>query len=198
MNGKDAAARYGVLGIRDRPYFPYESRSYNKVLVVMDVPNIIARMNRDYPGRDLDYRKLLIDIVGSRDCVAAIAIDGSYSDDEERHTRIQCAISDSGFRVEVVHATNNYGKQDGTDVKLALTAFKYVFARKCDRVVLITGDGDFSVLVDELHEQGAVVEVMSFDESLSNCLKRKADKVSIIDDMPLARMKPVEDEEASL
>ena len=64
--------------------------------------------------------------------------------------------------------------------------------------MLITGDGDFSVLVDELHEQGAVVEVMSFDESLSNCLKRKADKVSIIDDMPLARMKPVEDEEASL
>ncbi len=196
MIGKFKMTEYEDLATEGRPYCPYSPRPNDKVLLLMDLANVQKSMSNGYPETDLDFVKLNMDAVNRRDLVAAIAVDGTFHEDKERHSRLQCKVRDSGFRLEIVPCTNSLGKQEGTDVALALIAFEYALRDRCDTVVLITGDGDFTYLVRRLQNLGKIVEVISFDDSLSRCLKRAADKVTLIDHMPLVRIRPV-DAEAS-
>ena len=189
---------YDELAIRESPYCPYKPKPADRTLVLLDLRNISKKLFNDYPDEDFDFRKLLMDAVGIRDCVAAIAVDGTFYEDEDRHTRLQKDIRSSGFRLDLVPATNGSGKQEGTDVEIALVAYDYAVEKRCDCVLLITGDGDFSPLVRRLHEKGVLVEVLSFKDCLSGCLERTADKVRLIDGMPLIRIRPDECEEADL
>ena len=61
---------------------------------------------------------------------------------------------------------------------------------------LITGDGDFTVLVQDLQAEGVRVNVTSFSANLSYSLKDKVDEVRILDNMPLVKMeqKTIEEE----
>ena len=198
MMTRNAIPTYDELAIRELPYCPYKPRAADRALVLLDLRNISKKLFNDHPDEDFDFRKLLMDAIGIRDCVAAVAVDGTFYEDEGRKTRLQSDIRKSGFRLDLVPATNGSGKQEGTDVEIALVAYDYAVEKRCDCVLLITGDGDFSALVKRLHDKGIVVEVMSFSDCLSGCLKRAADKVQLIDHMPLIRMRSDECEEASL
>lgn len=48
-------------------------------------------------------------------------------------------------------------------------------AKKLDTVVLVTGDGDFAVLVEHLKSMGCRVEVMSFGKSSAKEIREAAD-----------------------
>ena len=189
---------YDELAIRESPYCPYKPKPADRTLVLLDLRNISKKLFNDYPDEDFDFRKLLMDAVGIRDCVAAIAVDGTFYEEEDRRTRLQTEIGNSGFRLDLVPASNGSGKQEGTDVEIALVAYDYAVEKRCDCVLLITGDGDFSPLVRRLHEKGIIVEVISFEDCLSGCLEKTADKVRLIDRMPLIRIRPDECEEADL
>ncbi|GEM_PF-2663821 len=189
------ASKYDQLVIRDKPYSPYKSDPSDRVAVFLDVRNVTKRLYDDYRGIDFDFRKLLMDVIGDRKCVLALAVDGTFHEDDTWGTKMQCMLKESGFRLDLVPASNSAGKQEGTDVELALKAQKYALNHWCDHIVLITGDGDFSVLVKELQEEGMLVSVVSFNENLSGRLKRKADTVTLLEDMTLVRMKPVKEEE---
>ncbi len=193
MNGDAELSKYEKIMNKGRPMCPYNPRPYDKVLVMMDLRNVSSKLSVECQD-EFEFGKLLIDAVGIRDLVAAIAVDGTFHEDEDYHTRLQTRVRDCGFRLEVVPATNNSGKQEGTDVALALTAFEYAIKDRCDTVVLITGDGDFTYLVKKLQSLGKVVEVISFDECLSGRLRRAADKVTLIDSMPLFSIEPDEEE----
>ena len=189
---------YDELAIRESPYCPYKPKPADRTLVLLDLRNISKKLFNDYPDEDFYFRKLLMDAVGIRDCVAAIAVDGTFYEEEDRRTRLQTEIRNSGFRLDLVPASNGSGKQEGTDVEIALVAYDYAVEKRCDCVMLITGDGDFSPLVRRLHEKGIIVEVISFEDCLSGCLEKTADKVRLIDRMPLIRIRPDECEEADL
>ncbi|MBR2092697.1 MAG: NYN domain-containing protein [Candidatus Methanomethylophilaceae archaeon] len=183
-------ASYDSLWNRNSAYSPYRSDSTDRLAIFLDVLNVLTKLHEDYPDAEFDFRKMLMDLIGVRKCVAAIAVDGTFYEDEERRSKIQCMLKDSGFRPDLVPASNNSGKQEGTDVELALLAYKFALERRCDCITLVTGDGDFKVLVKRLQEEGVIVNVVSFDESLSRCLKRTADSVFLLNAMPLRRMRP--------
>lgn len=168
----------------------YKENMDDRVVVILDVRNITCRQSMEYSNTCMDYSKLLRDIVGSRKCYVAIAVDGVSYDDKGRDTyRIfHSELKKAGFRVELVPASNNKGKQEGVDVKIALLAQKYALLNKCDIIELMTGDGDFTVLVQDLQAEGVRVNVTSFSANLSYSLKDKADEVRILDDIPLVRM----------
>ncbi len=192
MSGDYEMSKYEKIANRGQPFCPYSPRHYDRVLVLMDLRNVSMKIPVDCQEQ-FEYGKLLSDAVGIRKLVAAIAVDGTFREDLDLHSGLQTRVRDCGFRLEVVPATNNSGKQEGTDVALALTAFEYAIKDRCDTVVLITGDGDFAYLVKKLQSLGKVVEVMSFDESLSERLRRVADKVTLIDSMPLFSIEPDEE-----
>lgn len=66
---------------------------------------------------------------------------------------------------------NRYGKANA-DLDMAVDAL--LQSQALDRVLMVTGDGDFIQVVRALQNYGCRVEVMSFD-NVSNELKREAD-----------------------
>ncbi|WP_400196860.1 NYN domain-containing protein [Candidatus Methanarcanum hacksteinii] len=169
---------------------PYRENSGERVVVILDVRNVTCRQSMEYSNTRMDYSKLLRDTTANRQCVVAIAVDGVTYDERGRDVfRIfHSELKGAGFRTVLVPASNNKGKQEGVDVKIALLAQKYALLNKCDIVELITGDGDFTVLVQDLQEEGVRVNVTSFSANLSYSLKDKADEVRILDDIPLVKM----------
>ncbi len=177
---------------------PYRADENDRVLVILDVRNITCRQGLDFSNTNIDYAKLLEDRIGGRKCIKAVAVDGIHTDDTGRDTSklFHAELRRAGFALELVPASNNKGKQEGVDVKLALIAQRYALFQKCDVVELITGDGDFSVLVKELQGFGVLVNVVSFYRSLSYSLRDQADSVTILDDVPAIKMMPKNQEVA--
>ena len=168
----------------------YDSnREGNRVLVALDVKNLVCGQSQVYSNTAIDYRKLLEDILDGRRCVLAVAVDGVFYDERGRDvSRIfHDELKRSGFTVDLVEATNGHGKQEGVDIELSLVAFG--LADKCDVVELITGDGDYTVLIKWLHSKGVRVNVTSLRRNLSDRLGCSADGVEIADRMPLVRMR---------
>ena len=168
----------------------YDSnREGDRVLVALDVKNLVCGQSQVYSNTTIDYRKLLNDVLGGRRCVMAVAVDGVFYD--ERGRDISRTFHDelrrSGFSVDLVEATNGHGKQDGVDIEISLMV--YNLADRCDVVELITGDGDYTVLIKWLHTKGVRVNVTSMRGNLSDRLGCSADGVKIADRMPLVRMR---------
>ncbi len=73
---------------------------------------------------------------------------------------------------------------DGTskadwDMGIAVEAFEAT--ERVERLVLVSGDGDFAPLIRHLRRRGRVVEVASFSEGLSSELVQVADRVIALD-----------------
>ncbi|MBR6204464.1 MAG: NYN domain-containing protein [Candidatus Methanomethylophilaceae archaeon] len=185
--------QYEGLEAGDARFHPYLNEPYTRVLVLLDLRNIVASLSNGYPDAEIDFGKLNAEALDGRRCASAFAVDGTFGEDEWRHSRIQDMAHMGGFTLVKVHATNGCGKQEGTDVMLSSIATEYVCEDKCDCVVFITGDGDFACLAEKLQKRGIAVEVMSFVDSLSGCLRHAANKVTILDDLPLTRIRNSEE-----
>lgn len=164
----------------------------DSVLVILDVRNVTCRQSTDYTNTSVDYSKLLSDVVGNGRCVKAVAVDGVQYDDRGKDVckSFHKYLWNCGFSLDLVEASNNKGKQEGVDVEIALVAQRYALLSKCDVVELITGDGDFGVLIKALQSLGVRVNVTSFYRNLSYSLKNQADSVTILDDEPVIKMQP--------
>ncbi len=170
-----------------------DGKSYGsgeRTVVILDVRNVVCRQSQEYSNTVIEYRKLLEDIVRGRDCVAAFAVDGvTYEDGKDVCRIFHEDLEKAGFKTVLVPASNNKGKQEGVDIKIALIAQRFALLGDCDTVELITGDGDFGTLVEELKGEGVTVGITSFKANLSYSLKGMADNVSMLDTMPIIRMR---------
>ena len=90
----------------------------------------------------------------------------------------QAALRDFGYKVIVKHVKwyiNEDGKRFGkanSDLDMAVDVL--LEARNIDRVLLATGDGDFTKVARALQNMGCRVEVVAFD-NVSGDLRREAD-----------------------
>ena len=93
-------------------------------------------------------------------------------------TSFQEALRDFGYKVIVKYVKwyhNEDGKRSGkanSDLDMAVDML--LEARNMDRVVVATGDGDFTKVVRSLQNMGCRVEVVAFD-NVSGELKRESD-----------------------
>lgn len=168
---------------------PYGYDANDRVAILLDVRNFTSKLGTNIKT---DFAKIRRDVLNGRKCVAAIAVDGIQYDergkdiDRDFHMELKRA----GFRVDLIEASNNKGKQEGVDIEIALLAQQLVLDRVCNIVELITGDGDFHVLVRRLQDRGAVVNVASFTKSLSYLLGDTADNVRLLDNFAAIKMEP--------
>lgn len=95
-----------------------------------------------------------------------------------RQTRFHTALRDIGFKVilKIVkwytdEDGNRYGKSNA-DMELGIDAVMQ--SEKLDRVMIVSGDGDFVRVVHALQNRGCRVEVLAFD-SVSSDLRKEAD-----------------------
>lgn len=186
MFGKVRDSKYDDLAVGGQPYCPYNSHPYDKLLVLMDLDGVSRILSEEYPGQDVDFKKLLIEAVDDRDCIAAFAV---YTESRDMGTRkLIRRVSDCGFRLEPV--PDQGSEKWGVGIAIALIAQEYALKDWCDRIVLITGETGSAYLARNLQRRGKVVEVLSFDE------RAVADKVVPMSRIPMIRVDVPE--EASL
>jgi uncharacterized LabA/DUF88 family protein len=146
-----------------------------RVGIFVDVPNIIYAAER--LGVTIDFGKLLRLLTHGRELVRASAY-SPISDDPMQRLEVQKFVQPfvrSGYRI-VTKPLKRFS--DGTmkgnfDVELAIDVL--TMAERLDVVSLVSGDGDFSRLVDIVGSKGVRVEVAAFGASTSAELRAICD-----------------------
>ncbi len=158
-----------------------KERAFEKVGVYVDVANVA--MNGGY-GMRFD---ILRDFA-SRDFASPLRLNAYVAFDETRSKidkeyRVKSSdfhsiLRDFGYKViekKVMWYTDETGTKFGkanADLDMAVDAL--LQSENLDRVILVTGDGDFLQVVRALQNKGCRVEVVAFT-NVSTLLKREAD-----------------------
>ena len=151
-----------------------------KIAVFVDVQNIYYTTRQAY-GRQFDYRKLWR-IVGSEgEIVSATAYATDRDDDKQR--RFQDALRHIGFKVKLkpyIQRSDGSAKGDW-DVGIAIDILDA--APEVDTVVLLSGDGDFDLLLEKIRiDYDVNAEVYGVPELTANSLIQAANIYHRIDE----------------
>ena len=130
-----------------------------RIAVFVDVQNIYYTTRQAY-GRQFDYRKLWQRIRTEGEIVSATAYAIDRGDDKQR--QFQNALKHIGFTVKLkpyIQRSDGSAKGDW-DVGITIDIMKV--AKDVDTVVLLSGDGDFDLLLEEIKKKyGVSAEVYS-------------------------------------
>lgn len=139
-----------------------------RVGVFVDVQNMYYSAKNLYDTK-VDFKAVLDSAVMNRKLVRASAyvVKGETPGEDNFFE----ALRQIGYEVKIKELKEFYGGEKKGDWDLGMTVDMIQQAKKMDTVVLVTGDGDFSVLVDHLKAMGCRVEVMSFGRSSAKELR---------------------------
>ena len=152
------------------------STSLAKIGIFVDVPNIMYAAERSRVV--VDFGQLLTYLVGDRELVRASAY-APISDDPTLRLETQRFVQPfmaHGYRI-VTKPLKRFA--DGSvkanfDVELAIDIL--TMSERLDVVCIVSGDGDFSRVVDLIASRGVRVEVAAFAHSTAAELRTVADR----------------------
>ena len=151
-----------------------------KIAVFVDVQNIYYTTRQAY-GRQFNYRKLWQRLSATGDITAATAYATQRGDDKQH--KFQDALKHIGFTVKLkpyIQRSDGSAKGDW-DVGIAIDVMDA--ARDVDTVVLLSGDGDFDLLLDRIRNDHAVsAEVYGVPSLTANSLIVAASKYHRIEE----------------
>jgi uncharacterized LabA/DUF88 family protein len=151
-----------------------------KIAVFADVQNIYYT-TRDAYGRQFNYRKLWQRISAEGEIVSATAYAIQRNDDKQ--LKFQDALKHIGFTVKLkpyIQRSDGSAKGDW-DVGIAIDVMDK--AKDVDTVVLLSGDGDFDLLLDRIKNDYAVsAEVYGVPALTANSLINSASVYHRIDE----------------
>jgi uncharacterized LabA/DUF88 family protein len=152
-----------------------------RVGVFVDVQNMYYSAKNLYDGK-VDFDKLIDSAVMNRKLVRASAyVIAADTPDEDNFFE---ALRRIGYEVQTKELKEFYGGAKKGDWDLGMAVDMIQQAKKLDTIVLVTGDGDFAVLVDHLKSMGCRVEVMSFGRSSAKEIREAADNFIDMDEKP--------------
>ena len=139
-----------------------------KIALFVDVQNIYYT-TRDSFGRQFNYRKLWQQLSTQGDIVSATAYAIQRNDDQQ--IKFQDALKHIGFNVKLKpYIQRNDGSAKG-DWDVGITIDVMEMAKDVDTVVLLSGDGDFDLLLQKIKADYAVsAEVYGVPELTANSL----------------------------
>jgi len=118
-----------------------------KIAVFADVQNIYYTTRQAY-GRQFDYRKLWHRLKAEGEIVSAIAYATDRGDEKQR--KFQNALKQIGFTVKLrPYIQRSDGSAKG-DWDVGITIDVMEVARDVDTVILLSGDGDFDLLLEKI------------------------------------------------
>jgi uncharacterized LabA/DUF88 family protein len=124
-----------------------------KIAIFVDVQNIYYTTRQAY-GRQFNYRRLWQRLSAEGKIVAATAY--ATQRDDDRQVKFQDALKHIGFRVKLkpwIQRSDGSAKGDW-DVGITIDVLEV--AKDVDRVVLLSGDGDFDLLLEKIRKDFAV------------------------------------------
>ncbi len=151
-----------------------------KIAIFVDVQNIYYTTRQAY-GRQFDYRKLMKRIRTEGEIVSATAY--AIHRGDEKQLKFQNALKQMGFTVKLkpyIQRSDGSAKGDW-DVGIAIDVLEA--AKDVDIVVLLSGDGDFDLLLDKIKKDYAVsTEVYGVPALTANSLIEAANIYHPIDE----------------
>ena len=122
----------------------------NKIAIFVDVQNIYYT-TRDAYGRQFNYRKLWQRISEQGEIVAATAYATQRSDDQQ--TRFHDALKHIGFTLKLKpYIQRSDGSAKG-DWDVGITIDVLETAKDVDTIILLSGDGDFDLLLKKIRDK---------------------------------------------
>ena len=143
-----------------------------RIGVFVDVQNMYYSAKNIY-NKKVNFKTILKDAVADRKLIRAIAyvIKADVKDEETFYD----ALEEMGFEVKAKDLQIFLGgaKKGDWDVGIAMDVMR--LAPKLDTIVLVSGDGDFSDLLEHAKSLGCRTEVMAFGKTTSHKLREVAD-----------------------
>ena len=139
-----------------------------KIAVFVDVQNIYYT-TRDTYGRQFNYRKFWKEL--SRQGKIIIANAYAIQRDDDRQKKFQDALRHIGFTIKLKpYIQRSDGSAKG-DWDVGITIDVMEAATEVDTVVLLSGDGDFDLLLDKItNDYGINTEVYGVPALTANSL----------------------------
>ncbi|MEA2055628.1 MAG: NYN domain-containing protein [Candidatus Thermoplasmatota archaeon] len=150
-----------------------KSRQENqRIGVFVDVQNMYYSAKNLYKAK-VNFKTLLIDAIAERRIIRAIAY--VIKADVKDENTFYDALEEMGFEVKSKDLQVFYGgaKKGDWDVGIAMDVMR--LAPKLDTVVLVSGDGDFSDLLEHAKSLGCRTEVLAFGKTTSHKLMEVTD-----------------------
>lgn len=157
-----------------------ETKARPRIGIFVDVQNIYYTCRQAF-GQQFNYRQLWQDIALQGNIVVANAY-ATHKGDDQQH-RFQKALKHIGFTVKLKpYLQRSDGSTKGDwDVGIAVDAM--LAANDLDKLVLLSGDGDFDVLLHTIGEHfGVQTEVYAVPELTANSLLQMCHHFQAIDD----------------
>jgi uncharacterized LabA/DUF88 family protein len=157
------------------------SHKDQRVGVFVDVQNMYYSAKNLYNSK-VNFVEILRLAVSQRKLIRAIAY--VIKADVEEESSFFEALDNIGYEVKSKDLQVFYGghKKGDWDVGIAMDIMR--LASKLDAVVLVSGDGDFSDLLEHASALGCRTEVIAFGRSASAKLKEGADLFIDLDKDP--------------
>lgn len=144
-----------------------------RVGVLVDIQNMYYSARVLY-SKKVNFKNVLLSATSNRKLIRAIAY--GIKTTEATEEKFFEALEKSGYEVKTkdLQIFPDGSKKGDWDVGIAIDAIK--MASKLDAIVIVSGDGDYTSLVEYLQNtNGCRVEVLAFAESASAKLIEQAD-----------------------
>ncbi len=150
-----------------------------KVAIFADVQNIYYTVKQSY-RKHFNYAHFWKQVTNKREVIAAFAYAIDRGDQKQRE--FQQILRNIGFEVKLkpyIQRSDGSAKGDW-DVGITLDVIEY--AQQADIIVLLSGDGDFAILLDKIrHKQGTITEVYGVPDLTAPGLVKSADRFFAIE-----------------
>ena len=149
-----------------------------RIGVFIDVQNMYYSARQLYKGK-VNFNVVLKEAIRGRQLIRAIAY--VIKADVKDEGTFYDALSEMGFEVKSKDLQVFYGgaKKGDWDIGIAMDVMR--LAPKLDTIVLVSGDGDFSDLLEHAKSLGCRVEVVAFGKTTSHKLREVADFFTDLD-----------------
>lgn len=145
-----------------------------KIAIFVDVQNIYYT-TRDIYGRQFNYRKFWQQLSTKGEIVSAIAYAISRKDDSQ--IKFQDALRHIGFEVKLKPYIQRRDGSAKGDWDVGITIDIMETAKNVDSIVLLSGDGDFDLLLQKITTDYAVdTEVYGVPALTANSLVNAASR----------------------
>ena len=143
----------------------------SQTLVYIDCNNLYNSLKKI--NIELDYEALLTELTEAIGATQIKIYDGAFRDQTNKYLELKRL----GYQVTtfpMIPRGQNAYKTVGDDVKLAIDMIQQV--KSGDRVILVTGDGDFCPVVKDIKQRNVHVTVIAENSSTSRDLRELADE----------------------
>jgi uncharacterized LabA/DUF88 family protein len=151
-----------------------------KISIFVDVQNVYYTCRQAY-RRNFDYNRFWAEVTGNRELVGAWA----YATDrgDAKQMQFQAILHAIGFSVKLKPVLQRRDGSSKADWDIGIALDVYEAAPLCDTVVLVSGDGDFGLLLARIRQRfGTASEVYGVPALSSDLLTGEADRFIPIDD----------------